>query len=142
MDKKLNTSLHLSAYSYLLARPLHNSSLWHIWDIKGPLRITIFSLLAGHNRILTTNNLRRRGWRLTSICYMCRTEEETTNHLFITCSFTHHIRDLVRRSYNQLTPCYQFINQDATVYVQHGNITNLKNDNDGNYICHLETMMR
>jgi zinc-binding in reverse transcriptase len=52
----------------------------HLGGIKGPLRVRTFAWVASHGRILTTDNLRKGGWPLTNICYMCRNQEETIKH--------------------------------------------------------------
>ena len=40
-----------------------------------------------HKSILTSENLRKKGWEGPSRCPLCMAEEETTNHLLIKCPF-------------------------------------------------------
>jgi zinc-binding in reverse transcriptase len=60
------------------------------------------------NRILTTDNLIRRGWSLVNICFMCRVDCESVDHLFNTCPIS-------RSLYNLLTQqCIWHINEGGT----------------------------
>ncbi|CAI0466928.1 unnamed protein product [Linum tenue] len=43
--------------------------------------------LVAHKKILTLDNLQRRGWLLANRCYMCHSAEESINHLLIECDF-------------------------------------------------------
>jgi hypothetical protein len=52
-----------------------------------------FKWLVLHNRILTWENLRKRGFIGLSWCHLCQTKEETTNHLLDECSYTSEIWD-------------------------------------------------
>jgi zinc-binding in reverse transcriptase len=38
-------------------------------------------------RILTTDNLKKRGWALLNICVMCRADEESVHHLLNSCDY-------------------------------------------------------
>ena len=37
------------------------------------------------SRILTIDQLKRRGWNILNGCYLCKEEEETTDHLLMFC---------------------------------------------------------
>jgi zinc-binding in reverse transcriptase len=54
-------------------------------EIKAPLRVVIFSWLLLNNRLLSTNNLIKRGWILPSMCYLCRQHQESASHIFTQC---------------------------------------------------------
>jgi hypothetical protein len=41
-----------------------------------------------HNKILTAENLQKRGWSNDSICRLCKQEPEAITHLFQNCIFT------------------------------------------------------
>lgn len=45
----------------------------------------VFAWLLLINRILTIDNLNRRGWCLVNRCVMCKNDSETTKHLFNDC---------------------------------------------------------
>lgn len=67
--------------------------IWH-WVI--PLKIKLFTWLAGSGKILTWDVLRRRGREGPGICPLCRSSSEDTQHLLIHCDFT---KELWRRLY-------------------------------------------
>ncbi|RVW93221.1 hypothetical protein CK203_022361 [Vitis vinifera] len=48
-----------------------------------PMRVSLFAWEASWNRILTCDQLKRRGWNLPNRCYLCKQEEETNDHLFL-----------------------------------------------------------
>jgi zinc-binding in reverse transcriptase len=73
-----------SVYKFMADGPLIVSSLVSIWKLKAP-RMQIFTWLMLKNFILTTDNLKKRGWQLPSFCYMCARAEETVQHLFTEC---------------------------------------------------------
>ena len=50
-----------------------------------PMRVSLFAWEASWNRILTCDQLKRRGWNLPNRCYLCKQEEETNDHLFLVC---------------------------------------------------------
>ena len=56
-----------------------------IWKGKVPAKIKIFLWLLMNNAILTKDNLLRRKWVGSPICYFCN-QEETVAHLFFQCS--------------------------------------------------------
>lgn len=61
-----------------------------IWCHKTPYKITTFAWRALMNRIPTTLNLLRRNIispSAATFCPFCRSEEETTDHLFLQCHF-------------------------------------------------------
>jgi len=58
-----------------------------IWSWGCPLKLKIFIWLLLEDKILTWNNLLKRGWIGPGYCYLCKGNEETTNHLFSHCPF-------------------------------------------------------
>lgn len=65
-----------------------NPAQWHfIWGSPSLPKIDFFCWTLAHNSILTRDNLRRRGMEGPSWCNLCKSEEETADHLFLTCSF-------------------------------------------------------
>jgi hypothetical protein len=59
-----------------------------LWNWKVPLKLKLFSWLAGKERILTWDALRRRGWEGPGYCSLCKRAPEDLNHLLIHCPFT------------------------------------------------------
>lgn len=56
-----------------------------IWKGKVPAKIKIFLWLLMNNAVLTKDNLLKRKWVGSPICYFC-TQEESVSHLFFQCS--------------------------------------------------------
>ena len=56
-----------------------------IWGVRVPRRVAFFTWSAVWGRILTTDNLMRRGYHLAGRCYMCCCEGETICHLLLHC---------------------------------------------------------
>ena len=64
------------------SEPFPWSIIWRSW---APMRVSFFAWEASWNRILTTDQLKRRGWILPNRCYLCKMEEETSDHLLLFC---------------------------------------------------------
>jgi hypothetical protein len=58
----------------------------YLWKIKVPLKIKIFMWFLNNKVLLTKDNLLKRSWKGCSKCVFCG-EQETVEHLFITCPF-------------------------------------------------------
>lgn len=58
-----------------------------IWKLVLPLKIKCFVWLAMWNKILTWDNLCRRGFCGSGWCTLCCSQEESVDHLFSTCHF-------------------------------------------------------
>ena len=56
-----------------------------IWRTKAPRRACFFVWTAAWNKILTCDNLRKRGHNLPSWCCMCRCNRESVDHLLLHC---------------------------------------------------------
>ena len=56
-----------------------------ILKTKAPPRVVIFAWLALRKRILTLDNLRRRGRIVVNGCPMCLRDEEPVGHLLLNC---------------------------------------------------------
>ena len=55
----------------------------------------MFGWLALKNRILTMDNLRRKGIIVVNACLLCLQDEESVVHLLLKCKFTHRICNAV-----------------------------------------------
>ena len=73
------------------------SEISKIWNLSVPPRCKIFAWLLLHGRILTAENLHKRGFNLPSICYMCRANGETMEHLFTECTTSASVHQGVRQ---------------------------------------------
>ena len=59
-----------------------------IWSALHPPRVSFFTWCVSHSKILSIENLQKRGWFLTNRCYLCMKNLETVDHLLIHCEFT------------------------------------------------------
>ena len=59
-----------------------------IWKWGLPMKTIIFSWLLIANRILTWDNLLKKGFSGPGICPFCCSEEENVTHIMITCPYT------------------------------------------------------
>eukprot|EP00253_Pinus_taeda_P035966 PITA_35966 len=65
-----------------------NPAQWKcIWDAPSLPKIDFFCWTLAHKSILTHDNLCRRGMEGPSWCNLCKSEEETADHLFLSCPF-------------------------------------------------------
>ncbi|KAL6342404.1 hypothetical protein AAG906_009077 [Vitis piasezkii] len=51
--------------------------------------------LASWGKVLTQDQLKRRGWNLANRCFLCCAEEETINHILVHCSKARVLWDLM-----------------------------------------------
>jgi hypothetical protein len=56
-----------------------------IWKVKVPLRVSFFVWTASLGKILTLDNLRKRGLIVVNWCCMCKRSGESINHLLLHC---------------------------------------------------------
>ena len=66
-----------------------------IWGVKAPQRVAFFMWTVAWGRILTYDNLRKRGHVLPSWCCMCKEAAETVDHLFLHCKMAREIWSFV-----------------------------------------------
>jgi hypothetical protein len=52
-----------------------------IWKVKVPVRVSFFAWTAAPGRILTLDNLRKRGLIVVDWCSMCKRSEESIDNL-------------------------------------------------------------
>ena len=74
-----------SFYSVLRGSPQVTFPWKASWGVRVPRRVAFFTWSAAWGRILTADNLMRRGFQLAGRCYMCRCEGETISHLLLHC---------------------------------------------------------
>jgi ribonuclease HI len=84
---------------YLTTKNVYNAlatKLWQknnggvrrkLWNWECPQKIKIFSWLLIEDKLLTWNNLLKRGWQGPRLCLLCRGNEEMGLHLFVQCPF-------------------------------------------------------
>ena len=66
-----------------------------IWSPYVPSKVSFFAWEASWEKVLTQDQLKRRGWILANRCCLCCVEEETINHILVHCSKTKILWDLM-----------------------------------------------
>jgi hypothetical protein len=79
-----------------------------IWRVKAPRRVSFFGWLAAWGKILTCDNLMRRGYTMAGWCSMCRLDGETGSHLMIHCSLASGLWHSVLRSFG-VFGCFRIV---------------------------------
>jgi len=67
-----------------------------IWEAKWWPKITLFAWLVGKGRILTWDNIQKRGMNGPSRCSLCRKENETQEHLLNKCLYAQSLWEEIR----------------------------------------------
>jgi zinc-binding in reverse transcriptase len=75
-----------NVYEWLMYRGMTSPSADIWWVLPIPLKVKVFMWLVCHNRILTKDNLHKRGWDGNLQFIFC-SENETVSHLFVTCGW-------------------------------------------------------
>jgi zinc-binding in reverse transcriptase len=88
-----------SLYEWLKYRGISNLKYVTVWNTQFPLKIKIYLWLLKRDRALTKLNLQKRGWQ-GFIHYEFCTGSESSNHLFVTCSFINFISQWIARYNN------------------------------------------
>ena len=65
-----------------------------IWNLVIPPKIGIFTWEAAWGKVLTLDNLKRRGMAFANRCFLCEEDEETIDHLLIHCKSAKMLWDL------------------------------------------------
>ena len=76
-----------------------------IWSSYGLLKITFFSWLLMHQKVLTGENLVKRGFLDPFHCCLCKEDSESSDHLFVDCVFTQSVWKLILKDL-QIAPPY------------------------------------
>lgn len=94
-----------------------NISGWRkqLWSLHLAPKIKLFTWLLIENKLNTWDILQRKGWVGPNICQLCH-NEETSTHLFIKCSFTRQVWDIITLEQNlktiwdetSLTTCFDY----------------------------------
>lgn len=73
-----------SLYTWLDYGGMKDKVYTTLWKTKIPLKIKIFMWLVKEGKILTKDNLAKKGWSGNMTCQFCNLVE-TIDHLFVTC---------------------------------------------------------
>ena len=86
----------VSSFYQLLARERFVEGPWRVVWLTGITpKVSFFVWTAALNRILTIDNLMRRGWVMVNRCCMCGLAEETVDHLLLHCIAAYQLWSLV-----------------------------------------------
>jgi hypothetical protein len=78
------------------------SAIWkEIWNSDGLPKINTFGWKLAHNKLLTGENMLKRGYMGPFRCALCNQDFESTEHLFLNCNFAKQVMHIV---YSELTP--------------------------------------
>jgi hypothetical protein len=58
-----------------------------LWTLDFPLKLNFFTWLVAENKVLSWDNLQRRGFEGPRYCSLCKKDSETMFHLFVGCPF-------------------------------------------------------
>ena len=89
-----------SFYAALSNRPGVVFPWKSVWKVKAPPRVAFFIWSAAWGKILTCDNLMRRGYTMAGWCCMCQCAEETVDHLLIHCSAIQPLWSFVFRAFH------------------------------------------
>lgn len=73
--------------SHCAALPLHRA----LWKLRIPEKIRCFIWLLSSNRVLTWDQLKKRGFQGPSLCILCQKNEESVQHLFMDYTYAKHV---------------------------------------------------
>lgn len=86
-----------SFYNERVGGPYIGMEISKVWTIKAPTRVQVFIWFMLQDKILTIQNLKRRGWEMPNRCSLCCKQEETVKHMFMLCQYTKRVMQMVER---------------------------------------------
>ena len=90
----LNFSMKL-LYATLESRVIMSFTRQVIWNLWVPSKVNFFAWEAIWGKVLTLDQLQKRGWSLINRCFFCKEEEEFINHIFLHCFLVKFLWQLV-----------------------------------------------
>jgi hypothetical protein len=89
-----------AAFLHQMRLEVDCSWIRQIWKWEVPLKLKLFTWLAGRGKILSWEVLRRRGWEGPGICLLCNQASEDLHHLLVHCAFTKEVWNLLIESFS------------------------------------------
>ena len=80
-----------SAYKIQFTSNFSSMNLCPIWKAKVEPKCRFFAWTLLHKRILTADNLQKRGWPCNPVCRLCNSTPETILHLCKDCPFSREV---------------------------------------------------
>ena len=91
-----SVSFDSRSFYHVLHVPIEICFPWKsIWRVKAPPRVAFFIWSTAWGRILTCDNLKKRGFVLVGWCCMCKNADETVDHLLLHCWATRQLWSFV-----------------------------------------------
>ena len=84
-----------SLYSILEPGDSHSFPCNSIWRVKAPPKVAFFAWEASWAKILTLEQVQRRGYSMANRCFLCLSEVETVDHLLLHCVKTRVLWNLI-----------------------------------------------
>lgn len=97
-----------SAYQFLGDGGVIVKCFHRLWTIRTPLKVKIFTWLLLKNKVITSENLLKKGWSGEDRYVYCLEESETVDHLFAGCA-------CVTALLERLLPNKRFFRNSASV---------------------------
>ena len=72
-------------YMHMENERIDNYPVGLIWNNRVPPKVSVFTWEVWWGKVLTGDQLKRRGFQLANRCPMCKEEEENLGHLFLHC---------------------------------------------------------
>ena len=72
--------------------------LTRLWKWNCPLKLKLFTWLLTENKILVWDTLQNRDWSGPNRCILCKEDNETSHHLFVSCHFSRQVWHQVNTS--------------------------------------------
>jgi zinc-binding in reverse transcriptase len=89
-----------SMYNFLCFGGVKTNLPTSVWALKIPLKNKLFLWMVLHNKILTKDNLIKRGWSGDTSCAFC-TFKESVDHIFFNCTFITEFWDKITHGHPQ-----------------------------------------
>ena len=105
---KLLQSWHMDLFWTLIWNRLTVDGIRNSGSRKLPLKIKCFTWIYLNNKVNTWDNLLKKGWIGPNLFHLCFADAESTEHLFIECSFGKEVRMVVTNYFGVSFPWEEY----------------------------------
>jgi hypothetical protein len=103
-----------SAYQVQFIGVFSKIKITPIWRAKAERKCRFFAWTLLHKKILTANNLLKRGWTDDTECKLCNSDQETPVHLCKDCPFAKEVWAILKQWLN--LSVLNSVNSQGTIY--------------------------